>query len=575
LATTLTTVDIAKWQADSDIDWAALKAGGVTSVIIQLSHGHSQEEEAAAHIASAEKYGIIWHGYHFYEGTAGEVEFSTSNAQSMGLKSGAYMFLDMEGDFGGDWQQQFYDFRTVWLAAGWKTGVYISDSPYTAKFDDAELTADGVYRWIAAYSYEPANYDIWQYSSTGGVPGYSKDIDKDYDRSGKLSQDYTAVKTDPYNPPNPVAGAHVGVGVDTTGLAGGQAYGYSTNGSDFYTALSPYGFIFRQRDADRMWPLLKPKIGTIQGAKGDKGDTGPAGKDGIQGPKGDTGPAGVNGKDGAAATIAVGTVTTGAAGTNASVTNAGTANAAKLDFTIPQGAKGDKGDTGAQGIQGPKGDTGATGAKGDPGTNGTNGAAGATGPAGAPGLNVWVYKYDRGASRAGSYWSDLTPAPSTSNPPKVGDTVIDIPGNVYQVTKVVVGGGGGGGTFDYGPVISNIKGPTGPKGDGIRVRDDGDANKGQNWGRAATPMPDWYLQNAPAQTVKEFKNWAAIGSPALSNGDKPNYAVVETTVPGANSGYGFARQVAWPTTTSGVPITLVRMGTSATAWTAWKEVTYW
>lgn len=252
----------------------------MTSVIIQLSHGHSQEDGAAAHIASAEKYGIVWHGYHFYEGTAGEVEYSTSNAKAMGLKPGAYMFLDMEGDIGGDWQQQFYDFRTVWLSAGWKTGIYTSDSPYRAKFDDAELTADGVYRWIAAYSYEPANYDIWQYSSTGGVPGYSKDIDKDYDRSGKLSIDYTAVTAnptnsnnttnpapvvtnDPYNPPDPVAGAHVGVGVDTTGLAGGQAYGYSTNGSDFYTALSPYGFIFRQRDADRMWPLLKPKIDTL------------------------------------------------------------------------------------------------------------------------------------------------------------------------------------------------------------------------------------------------------------------------------------------------------------------------
>lgn len=277
MAKSLTTIDISKWQADSDIDWAALKAGGITSVIIQLSHGHSQEEEAAAHIASAEKYGIIWHGYHFYEGTADEVKFSTSNAQSMGLKPGAYMFLDMEGNIGGDWQQQLYDFRTVWLSKGWKTGLYISDSPYKTKFDDAKLTADGVYRWIATYSYEPGNYDMWQYSSSGGVPGYSKDIDKNYDRSGKLSIDYAAVKPnpsnppkpvvnpDPYNPPNPTAGAHVGVGVDTTGLAGGQAYGYSTNGSDFYTALSPYGFIFRQRDADRMWPLLKSKIGTIQG----------------------------------------------------------------------------------------------------------------------------------------------------------------------------------------------------------------------------------------------------------------------------------------------------------------------
>lgn len=277
MAKALTTVDIAKWQTDSDINWAALKTGGVTSVIIQLSHGHSQEEEAAAHIASAEKYGIIWHGYHFYEGTTGEVEFSTSNAQSLGLKSGAYMFLDMEGEFGGNWQQQFYDFRTAWLAVGWNTGIYISDSPYQAKFNNAKLTADGVYRWIAGYSYEPANYDVWQYSSSGGVLGYSKDIDKDYDRSGKLSIDYAAVKPtpaqppepvvnpDPYDPPNPTAGAHVGVAIDTTGLAGGQAYGYSTNGSDFYTALSPYGFIFRQRDADRMWSLLEPKIGMIQG----------------------------------------------------------------------------------------------------------------------------------------------------------------------------------------------------------------------------------------------------------------------------------------------------------------------
>ena len=283
MAKSLTTVDIAKWQADSDIDWVALKAGGVTSVIIQLSHGHSQEEEAAVHIASAEKYGIIWHGYHYYEGTAGEVEFSTSNAQSMGLKSGAYMFLDMEGNIGGDWQQQFYDFRTAWLAAGWKAGIYISDSPYQAKFDNAKLNADSVYRWIAAYSYEPANYDMWQYSSSGGVSGYSKDIDKDYDRSGKLSINYATVKPepnnppepvvnpDPYNPPSPTAGAHVGVGVDTTGLAGGQAYGYSTNGSDFYTALSPYGFIFRQCDADRMWSLIKPKIGTVSGQPGADG----------------------------------------------------------------------------------------------------------------------------------------------------------------------------------------------------------------------------------------------------------------------------------------------------------------
>ena len=61
----------------------------------------------------------------------------------------------------------------------------------------------------------------------------------------------------------------------------------------------------------------------------------------------------ISGQDGTAATITVGSVTTGAAGTSASVTNVGTESAAKLNFTIPQGAKGDKGD------------------KGDPGSNAT------------------------------------------------------------------------------------------------------------------------------------------------------------------------------------------------------------
>ena len=51
----------------------------------------------------------------------------------------------------------------------------------------------------------------------------------------------------------------------------------------------------------------------------------------------------------------------------------------------PQGIQGPKGDDGAQGVQGPqgeKGDTGAVGPQGDPGPKGDKGD---TGPAGAPG----------------------------------------------------------------------------------------------------------------------------------------------------------------------------------------------
>jgi hypothetical protein len=55
---------------------------------------------------------------------------------------------------------------------------------------------------------------------------------------------------------------------------------------------------------------------------------------------------GTKGDTGTAATIAVGSVTTGAAGSAATVANSGTASAVTLNFSIPQGAKGDTGNAG-------------------------------------------------------------------------------------------------------------------------------------------------------------------------------------------------------------------------------------
>ena len=78
----------------------------------------------------------------------------------------------------------------------------------------------------------------------------------------------------------------------------------------------------------------------FKGEKGDTGERGPqglTGETGATGPKGDTGPQGAKGDKG---------------------------------DTGPQGAKGDKGDTGPQGAKGDKGDTGAKGDKGDKGDPG-------------------------------------------------------------------------------------------------------------------------------------------------------------------------------------------------------------
>jgi GH25 family lysozyme M1 (1,4-beta-N-acetylmuramidase) len=541
LAATLNVVDLAKYQDPNSLDWQGMVNAGVKAVIIQLSHGTVYEDYAREHIAKAQSVGLIVHGYHYYQGETGEVDFSISNAISLGLPKSSYMFLDFEDtSISGDWGSQANDFFTAWKQAGWKAGLYTGGSLYKSKFNNDSLVNSGIYRWIAAYGtndgtaqygYEPANYDAWQYTSSGGIGSYTGALDKSYDKTGKLiTVGSTPITLDPYEPATPTAGAYVGTGIDTTGLGGGRAYGYSTGGNSFYSALTPFGFIFREIDADRMWTLIKPKIGTIQGAKGDKGDKGDTGAQGTQGTQGATGPIGATG---------------------------------------PQGDKGDTGLIGPQGPQGEKGDTGAQGPQGIAGKDGAKGDTGAQGPQGANGQSIWTYPYDRKANRLGSWWSDLKPTPTTANPPKVGDTIIDLIGNMYQITNVVVGGADeGGGTFDYGDPLTNIKGSKGDTGaQGPQSNNILDTDRVTNW------TPTQCLTNWPAQTVQHFKNTSSLGI-TMPNGYTSTYCVLTTKVPGNNAGFGGPIQTA-EITDAKRPFTFKRVGISTTDWSAWELMTTW
>ena len=99
--------------------------------------------------------------------------------------------------------------------------------------------------------------------------------------------------------------------------------------------------------------------GTIQGAKGEKGDTGTQGEKGDTGAQGEQGIQGIQGEQGA--------------------------QGEKGD-TGAQGEKGDTGAQGEQGIQGIQGDTGLQGEKGDKGEAGTKGDTGAQGEQGIQGI---------------------------------------------------------------------------------------------------------------------------------------------------------------------------------------------
>ena len=144
------------------------------------------------------------------------------------------------------------------------------------------MVAEGVYRWIAAYSYEPANYDTWQMSGegSGGFGSYTGDVDRDYDKTGNLFKE----ETQPITPSTtPLYRQIIGeAGYDTdSGIYGlGRSY---DNGKTFHVMDTVYGRIYRQQDGDSIWPFLQPKVGTIKGEKGDKGADGTNGKDGKDG----------------------------------------------------------------------------------------------------------------------------------------------------------------------------------------------------------------------------------------------------------------------------------------------------
>lgn len=272
-------IDISEYQDPAKFDYQAAKSNGIKAVIIRLSVGNRRDNHAAEHIANCKKYGLKWHGYHYWYNLSGETAFAISDAQSLGLTSSQYFFLDMEDkSLSSDWSVQFESFRSA-VGSKYKIGLYCSDSPYKSHFDNAKMVADGVYRWIAAYSYEPANYDTWQMSGegSGGFGSYTGDVDRDYDKTGNLLKE----EAQPITPSTtPLYRQIIGeAGYDTdSGIYGlGRSY---DNGKTFHVMDTVYGRIYRQQDGDSIWPFLQPKVGTIKGEKGDKGADGTNGKDG-------------------------------------------------------------------------------------------------------------------------------------------------------------------------------------------------------------------------------------------------------------------------------------------------------
>ena len=255
-------IDVSYSQDPNKFDYQAAKQAGIQGLIIRAGYGKTQDTAAAQHIANAQKYGFMWHLYHYWYNMGGEAEWAVQNAKSLGLTANQYLFLDMEDkSLPADWNGQFAVFRKA-VGDTYKVGLYCSDSPYKAKFQDSQLQQLKVARWVASYSYEPANYDIWQMSGagSGGFGSYTGDVDRDYTKSDILSLYATTnvnpVVTKPTADLQYIQPIMLQPGYDTeTNIYG---LGYSPdNGVHFYVTYTMFGRKYRQEDADRLWKYLQ------------------------------------------------------------------------------------------------------------------------------------------------------------------------------------------------------------------------------------------------------------------------------------------------------------------------------
>lgn len=260
---TLNFINLSSQQAPNDVDWAGLVNSGVQGVLIRLGHGIIRDPCASGHIAKAKQYGLYWHGYHTYEGVVNEPQFTIKNANELGLSTSQYYFVDLTKS--SDPFNDYYALHANWLSQGYSTGLLISNDDYLSKFTDSEVTASGTLRWLISDT-EPADYDVWQYSSEGTVGTSSVKVGLNFAKTDKLKYNLNTTLTgadiskDPYNPQTPVGGAYIGWGYDTTGLGGGKTIGYSTNGKNFYALIGPNGLVVRKSDGNQIYGTIADQI---------------------------------------------------------------------------------------------------------------------------------------------------------------------------------------------------------------------------------------------------------------------------------------------------------------------------
>jgi GH25 family lysozyme M1 (1,4-beta-N-acetylmuramidase) len=187
-------IDVSKWQGE--IDWAAVKSGGIDFAIIRSGYGKATpDEKLAANIKGCEENSIPYGLYHYTyaktpEEAKIEAEFFVNRVKD--FSPDMPLVLDIEEPFYKKMSQKQVEaiidsFMKVLKANGYQDSTVYSNAYFLTNTVDTERVGDAYPIWVASWgdvekldAFYDGRYYLWQYSSNGRVAGIDGDVDLNY-----------------------------------------------------------------------------------------------------------------------------------------------------------------------------------------------------------------------------------------------------------------------------------------------------------------------------------------------------------------------------------------------------------
>ena len=183
--------------ANGCVDWDKLK-GKIDFAILRCGYGSDRadqdDKQWARNVAECSRLGIPWGTYLYsYAMSTAEAESEATHALRLlrGLTPAYPVYIDMEdadgykAKRGGISRQLATDICRIFCerltAAGYTAGIYANKDWAVNRLDMTQLSKYTF--WLAQYNDKvtyTGKYDMWQYSSSGTLPGIADKVDLNY-----------------------------------------------------------------------------------------------------------------------------------------------------------------------------------------------------------------------------------------------------------------------------------------------------------------------------------------------------------------------------------------------------------